>query len=133
MECLGTGVLEGDVVGAAGVGGAGGNSGFGSTAGGGAGGGLLRATNTCFRGRAGAGMGDGFSRTEPGIASGFFDTGTGGLGASRATSRVGTSCGLTAKYTIPDASTAPVAKADASFQFKFRLPILGLGPPRLLL
>jgi hypothetical protein len=29
---------------------------------------------------------------------------------------VGTSAGFTAKYTIPDASTAPVAKAETSFQ-----------------
>jgi hypothetical protein len=73
-------------------------------------------------------MGDGFSRTGAGIGTGVCATGAGGgaacLGASRfTTSRVGTSCGFTAKYTIPEASTAPVAKADTSFQFKFGLPI----------
>jgi hypothetical protein len=30
-----------------------------------------------------------------------------------------TASGLTAKYTIPEASTAPAEKADASFQFKY--------------
>jgi hypothetical protein len=92
--------------------------------------------NTCFRGRAG-GMGDGFSRTGAEIGGDIRAAGTGGtgtgdaaacLGASRfTTSRVGTSCGFTAKYTIPDASTAPVAKAVASFQFT-----ITQQPPRLL-
>jgi hypothetical protein len=80
--------------------------------------------------RTGGGIGDGFSRT--GVrGTGGWTCATGGIGltaisgvgggaaACITTGLVATSTGFTAKYTIPDASTAPVAKADTSFQSIF--------------
>jgi hypothetical protein len=90
-------------------------------------------------------MGDGFSRTGTctgaaatlgtGVGEGATGAGGGGTVAGAFTeatmgfggSTLPTSTGLTAKYTIPDASTAPVANADTSFQFMFTA-----RPPRLL-
>jgi hypothetical protein len=95
-------------------------------------------------------MGDGFSRigtrgtrsaaraggagAEAISATGDGATGgAAGFGAiAGATSGFGESTlpiltGRTEKYTIPEASTAPVAKADANFQFTFTP-----RPPRLL-
>ena len=103
--------------------------------------------------RMGGGMGEGFSRTGTWLGAGeagAWSTGAGaaatvGAGAGggagavvlREVNRFGSSmlaggpaamlagC-RTAKYTIPEASTAPVAKADTSFQF-----IFAPRPPRL--
>ena len=50
-----------------------------------------------------------------------------GVAAGGGESTLPTLTGRTAKYTIPEASTAPVAKAVASFQFTFTP-----SPPRLL-
>jgi len=83
-------------------------------------------------------MGDGFSRIGTRTGRGSSVTGAGGAtaicrdGGGAATGLaelwLTKSTGRMAKYTIPEASKAPVPNADASFQFTFTP-----RPPRLLL
>jgi len=104
-----------------------------------AGGGAFLAIATSGLRLTGGGMGDGFSRTETwwitggtcatagtggGAGAVWATTGSwGGVGGSTAGTAILTASGRIPKYTIPEASTAPAAKADTSFQFNFT-PVL---------